>query len=72
MKLVRIFVENSRVSFVFDYKKKITRLIKILLIAYALIFKAGMISAKEDWRCGVRLVFDSDVSGSVLEVLEEV
>ena len=65
MKLVRIFVENSRVSFVFDYKKKITRLIKILLISCALIFKAGMISAKEDWRCGVRLVFDSDVSGSV-------
>ena len=46
MKLVRIFVENFRVSFVFDYKKKITRLIKILLIACALIFKAGMISAK--------------------------
>ncbi|GIR83790.1 MAG: hypothetical protein CM15mP85_04140 [Rhodobacterales bacterium] len=42
MKLVRIFVENFRVSFVFDYKKKITRLIKILLIACTLIFKAGM------------------------------
>ena len=65
MKLVRIFVENFRVSFVFDYKKKITRLTKILLIACTLIFKAGMVSAKEDWRCGVRLVFDSDVSGSV-------
>ena len=47
MKLVRIFVENFRVCFVFDYKKKITRLIKILLIACALIFKAGMISAKK-------------------------
>ena len=32
MKLERIFGENFRVSFVFDYKNKSTRLIKILLI----------------------------------------
>ena len=37
MKLVRIFVENFRVSFVFDYKKKITRLITILLIVNGLL-----------------------------------
>lgn len=46
-------------------KGKTKRLIKLFLIASVTVFMGTMGSAKEDWRCGVRLAFDSDGSGSV-------
>ena len=47
------------------HKGKSKRLIKLFLIASVTFFMGTMGSAKEDWRCGVRLAFDSDGSGSV-------
>ncbi len=40
-------------------------IIRLFLLLCGLMFMAGTSFAKEDWRCGVRLVFDSDGSGSV-------
>ena len=38
---------------------------KLILIFLFSLFASQVSFAKEDWRCGVRLVFDSDGSGSV-------
>ena len=38
---------------------------KLILFCFFSIFFSELSLAKEDWRCGVRLVFDSDGSGSV-------
>ena len=38
---------------------------KLILFCFFSLFFAELSLAKEDWRCGVRLVFDSDGSGSV-------
>lgn len=45
--------------------KKPKVLMKLLFAVCIPIFMSDMVYAKEDWRCGVRLVFDSDGSGSV-------
>lgn len=47
------------------HKGKSKMLGKLFLIASVTFFMGTMGSAKEDWRCGVRLAFDSDGSGSV-------
>ena len=38
---------------------------KLILFCFFSLFFSELSLAKEDWRCGVRLVFDSDGSGSV-------
>ena len=38
---------------------------KLILFCFFFLFFSELSFAKEDWRCGVRLVFDSDGSGSV-------
>ena len=38
---------------------------KLILFCFFSLFFSELSFAKEDWRCGVRLVFDSDGSGSV-------
>ena len=38
---------------------------KLILFCFFSFFFSELSLAKEDWRCGVRLVFDSDGSGSV-------
>ena len=38
---------------------------KLILFCFFSLFFSELGLAKEDWRCGVRLVFDSDGSGSV-------
>ena len=38
---------------------------KLILFCFCSLFFSELSLAKEDWRCGVRLVFDSDGSGSV-------
>jgi hypothetical protein len=38
---------------------------KLILFCFFSLFFSELSVAKEDWRCGVRLVFDSDGSGSV-------
>ncbi len=38
---------------------------KLILFCFFSLFFPELSLAKEDWRCGVRLVFDSDGSGSV-------
>ena len=38
---------------------------KLILFCFFSLFLSELSFAKEDWRCGVRLVFDSDGSGSV-------
>ena len=38
---------------------------QLILFCFFSLFFSELSLAKEDWRCGVRLVFDSDGSGSV-------
>ena len=38
---------------------------KLILFCFFSLFFSELSLAKEDWRCGVRLIFDSDGSGSV-------
>ena len=38
---------------------------KLILFCFFSLFFSELSLAKQDWRCGVRLVFDSDGSGSV-------
>ena len=38
---------------------------KLILFCFFSLFFSELSVAKEDWRCGVRLIFDSDGSGSV-------
>ena len=38
---------------------------KLIIFCFFSLFFSELSLAKEDWRCGVRLVFDSDGSGSV-------
>ena len=38
---------------------------KLILFCFFSLFFSELSLAREDWRCGVRLVFDSDGSGSV-------
>ncbi len=65
MNLMRIQGKMWKSCSIKDYKKKSKGFTELFLIASLPIFIAGMSLAKEDWRCGVRLVFDSDGSGSV-------
>jgi hypothetical protein len=48
-----------------NYRSRYKFLRKLMLITCLSIAVSGPSFAKEDWRCGVRLVFDSDGSGSV-------
>ena len=65
MKLINLFDYICKGFDVRNCKKTFMAPIKLLFIICFPIFMAGMSYAKDDWRCGVRLVFDSDGSGSV-------
>ena len=65
MNLMRLFIKTFKSCDARHDKKKPRVLMKILFLACVPIFISEMVYAKDDWRCGVRLVFDSDGSGSV-------
>ena len=65
MKLINLFDYICKGFGVRNCKKISMAPIKLLFITCFPIFMAGMSYAKDDWRCGGRLVFDSDGSGSV-------
>ena len=65
MNLMRLFNKTLKSFDVRHVKKKPRVLMKLLFLACVPIFISEMVYAKDDWRCGVRLVFDSDGSGSV-------
>ena len=65
MNWMRLFTKTLKSCDARYDKKKPRLLTKLLFLACVPILISEMVYAKDDWRCGVRLVFDSDDSGSV-------
>ena len=65
MNWMRLFNKTLKSCDARHDKKKPRLLTKLLFLACVPILISEMVYAKDDWRCGVRLVFDSDGSGSV-------